>query len=589
LKRRGAIREALEYWRRALEGEDEGEELDRTLGGAQDPRGAGRSGRGAEQAAAAVGARWPRRPGCRELRLRAASLAAFPLAAAALAAAGCASASLPPPADVAQRAGTARSYSGRLRVSLRGPEMRGRTAALLGFRRPDGLRIEIPGPTGARLVAVAHGEALTAVFPAERAVFRGEATAAGLEDLLGVALSPSEVMDLLVGTPSPRVRDYRVRWGPSVPRELQATLPDGGRLKVTVESATRGSRPARRGLRGAGVRGLPRGRSRRGAAAVGRAMSGRVVRVPSFAKINLGLEVLGTRQDGYHELRTIFQTIDLRDDVELRGGGRDITVVCGHPAVPDGPLNLAARAAFELRRYAKTSDGVEIRITKRIPVAGGMGGGSSNAAAVLMGLDRMWRLGLGPAGPPPAGPPHRGGRALLPRGGHRAGPRPRGRGLSALPPGARPRGGGRPGPAALDRRRVPAPRQKFDTPGKQQYNFSLCIEGLGGRGCRPPALANDLETAALEEAPALGDQVRRIRGILVREGAVSASLSGSGSSFFGLFDDHKLARRAQAALVAHGFAAFRGRTLSLGQYRGAWRRALGHEGREPAKERTSWR
>jgi hypothetical protein len=116
--------------------------------------------------------------------------------------------------------------------------MRGRTAALLGFRRPDGLRIEIPGPTGARLVAVAHGEALTAVFPAERAVFRGEATAAGLEDLLGVALSPSEVMDLLVGTPSPRVRDYRVRWGPSVPRELQATLPDGGRLKVTVESAT---------------------------------------------------------------------------------------------------------------------------------------------------------------------------------------------------------------------------------------------------------------------------------------------------------------------------------------------------------------
>ena len=171
-------------------------------------------------------------------RLRAATFAAFPLAAAALAAAGCATASLPPPADVAQRAHVARSYSGRLRVSLRGPEMRGRTAALLGFRRPDGLRIEIPGPTGARLVAVAHGEALTAVFPAERAVFRGEATAAGLEDLLGVALSPSEVMDLLVGTPSPRVRDYRVRWGPSVPRELQATLPDGGRLRVTVESAT---------------------------------------------------------------------------------------------------------------------------------------------------------------------------------------------------------------------------------------------------------------------------------------------------------------------------------------------------------------
>jgi hypothetical protein len=137
-----------------------------------------------------------------------------------------------------QRAAAARSYSGRLRVTLKGPEMRGRTAALLGFRRPAALRLEIPGPAGPRLVAVARDEALTAVFPGERAVFRGEATADGLLDLLGVPLSPAEVMDLLVGTPSPRVRDYRARWGPSFPRELQATLPDGGRLKVTVESAT---------------------------------------------------------------------------------------------------------------------------------------------------------------------------------------------------------------------------------------------------------------------------------------------------------------------------------------------------------------
>ena len=152
--------------------------------------------------------------------------------------AGCATAGLPPPQAVAERAASAVSYSGRLRVTLQGPELRGRTAVLLGFRRPGALRIEIPGPTGARLVAVAQGEALTAVFPGERAVFRGPATAAGLEELLGIALSPSEVMDLLLGTPSPRVRDYRVRWGPALPRELRATLPDGGRLKVTVETAT---------------------------------------------------------------------------------------------------------------------------------------------------------------------------------------------------------------------------------------------------------------------------------------------------------------------------------------------------------------
>ena len=169
---------------------------------------------------------------------RAAARAAVPLALAALTLAACASVPVPPPADVARRAAAARTYSGRLRVSLKGPELRGRTAALLGFRRPDALRIEIPGPAGARLLAVAQGDALTAVFPAERAVFRGRATADGLQDLLGVALSPAEVMDLLLGTPSPRVRDYRARWGPSLPRELAATLPDGGRLKVTVESVT---------------------------------------------------------------------------------------------------------------------------------------------------------------------------------------------------------------------------------------------------------------------------------------------------------------------------------------------------------------
>jgi outer membrane lipoprotein-sorting protein len=164
--------------------------------------------------------------------------AAITILAAATLAFGCATAGLPPPASVAERAAAAQSYSGRLRVTLKGPELRGRAAVLVGFRRPRALRIEIPGPAGARLVAVARDDELVAVFPGERAVFRGRATAAGLEDLLGIALSPAEVMDLLVGTPSPRVRAYRVRWGPVVPRQLEATLPDGGRLKVTVEAAT---------------------------------------------------------------------------------------------------------------------------------------------------------------------------------------------------------------------------------------------------------------------------------------------------------------------------------------------------------------
>jgi len=155
--------------------------------------------------------------------------------------AGCATASLPPPADVAARARDAGSYSARLRVSLKGPGVRARTAALVAFRRPDGLRIEIPGPAGPRLIAVAHGGRLAAVFPGERAVYEGSARASELEALLGVGLEPPEVMDLLVGVPSPRLKRYTARWGPALPRRIDATLPDGGRLKVTVEEADAGA------------------------------------------------------------------------------------------------------------------------------------------------------------------------------------------------------------------------------------------------------------------------------------------------------------------------------------------------------------
>jgi 4-diphosphocytidyl-2-C-methyl-D-erythritol kinase len=308
-------------------------------------------------------------------------------------------------------------------------------------------------------------------------------------------------------------------------------------------------------------------------------VSARPLRVPSFAKINLGLEVLGTRQDGYHELRTIFQTIDLHDDVELRPGGGDVSVVCDHPGVPAGPENLAAQAATELRRYAKRKDGVRIRITKRIPVAGGLGGGSSNAAAVLLGLDRIWRLGLGPAGLHPlarrlgADVPFflMGGTALgLGRGDEVY---PLWRQLRAHVVVADP---GRPLSTAAVFRRL----DRSLTPRENSHTiFRFISRDLEGEGLAFPILANDLEKAALEEAPDLADQVRRIRGILVQEGAVSASLSGSGSSFFGLFDDPKRARGACAALVAEGVAAFRGRTLSLEQYRGAWRRSLGQVGR----------
>jgi hypothetical protein len=148
----------------------------------------------------------------------------------------CASAGLPAP-GVAERARAATTYSASLTASLRGKDLRGRTRVLLAFRRPDALRLEIPGPTGPRLTAVTGDGRLVAVFPAERAVFESPATPAALDALVGVALTPEELIDLLVGVPSSRLRSYRARWGATVPREIEAELPDGARLVAKVEEA----------------------------------------------------------------------------------------------------------------------------------------------------------------------------------------------------------------------------------------------------------------------------------------------------------------------------------------------------------------
>jgi len=311
---------------------------------------------------------------------------------------------------------------------------------------------------------------------------------------------------------------------------------------------------------------------------------GNALVVPSFAKINLGLEVLGLRQDGYHELRTIFQTVDLKDDIVLRRKrSPGITVECNHPEVPQDDSNLAAKAARELARRAGVKGGLAIRIEKRIPVAGGMGGGSSNAAAVLLGLDRLWALGLGPSGLHSiarglgADVPYFlvGGTALgLARGEEVY---PLLRQIRAQVVIVDPK---RPVSTAAVFRRIDArltPRENSNT----IFRFvSRDLEGGPGFS----GLSNDLEAAALEEAPDLAAKVRRIRQVLAREGAMLASLSGSGSTYFGLFDDPSRARRAREALAAEGFDARTTRTLSHGQYRTAWSR-----GASPGRARVRTR
>jgi 4-diphosphocytidyl-2-C-methyl-D-erythritol kinase len=110
--------------------------------------------------------------------------------------------------------------------------------------------------------------------------------------------------------------------------------------------------------------------------------------IPSPAKINLFLKVVGKRSDGYHELVTLMCRVSLFDTVTLSFGQPSISVHCTHPEVPENKANLAYKAAALFLQTLSRPDGVAISIEKVIPVAAGLGGGSSNAAAVLMGLNQ---------------------------------------------------------------------------------------------------------------------------------------------------------------------------------------------------------
>ncbi len=110
-------------------------------------------------------------------------------------------------------------------------------------------------------------------------------------------------------------------------------------------------------------------------------------------KINLYLEIIGHRPDGYHELVMIMQSIQLADKLQLEPSDH-ISITCNHPEVPTDATNLAYKAALLMQKQFNRTDGVKIVIDKQIPVAAGLAGGSSNAAAVLVGINQLWQLGL---------------------------------------------------------------------------------------------------------------------------------------------------------------------------------------------------
>ncbi|MCK4648470.1 4-(cytidine 5'-diphospho)-2-C-methyl-D-erythritol kinase, partial [bacterium] len=129
------------------------------------------------------------------------------------------------------------------------------------------------------------------------------------------------------------------------------------------------------------------------------------IRIESPAKVNLFLDILGKREDGYHNVETVLETVDLCDDIILKETNEGIAIACppslrsgvsgwesDFSSLPLGRENLAYQAAFLLKKRLGIEKGVQVTINKRIPLASGLGGGSSNGASVLLGLNKLWDL-----------------------------------------------------------------------------------------------------------------------------------------------------------------------------------------------------
>jgi len=277
------------------------------------------------------------------------------------------------------------------------------------------------------------------------------------------------------------------------------------------------------------------------------------------AKVNLYLKILGRREDGYHELVTVMQPLTLADELRLTPG-RGLTVACSHPEVPSGEANLVWRAAEAFAKATREELQVHILLEKNIPVAAGLGGGSSDAAATLLALNEA------------AGSPldlaalHQLGAAL----------------------GADVPFFLRPGPAVG--RGIGTELTSIDLPPYWYVLFNpgvtlstrwvyenLALDTLAHRGALAREawdgehpedwVANDLETVTLSHYPELRDPLE----ILAQAGARAQGMSGSGPTLFGLFGEAAAARTA-AARVRERFPGWLAvaRGLTQGEGMNGW-------------------
>lgn len=118
------------------------------------------------------------------------------------------------------------------------------------------------------------------------------------------------------------------------------------------------------------------------------------IEIDSYSKINLTLNILAKRQDGYHDIETIMQSINLADRIFIKEEKEGIKIKCSHPLVPVDSQSLTYRSAEKILQRYRITRGVKIEIDKKIPLAGGMAGGSANSASILVGINKLFALNL---------------------------------------------------------------------------------------------------------------------------------------------------------------------------------------------------
>lgn len=274
------------------------------------------------------------------------------------------------------------------------------------------------------------------------------------------------------------------------------------------------------------------------------------MKLKAMAKINLGLDVVRKREDGYHEVRMIMQTVQLHDELILTETPESgIRMTTNLPYVPVNSNNLAYRAADLLMQEFHISQGLEIRLTKRIPVAAGMAGGSSDAAAAFVGVNRIFRLGLSKrelmerAVQIGADVPYclLRGTALAEGIGERLTPLPPMPACHILI--------GKPG-VSLSTRYVYGNLRADEITDHPDIDGMLAAIGEGSLPGVTERMANVLEEVSIAAHPVIGE----IKKHMKEHGAMGALMSGSGPTVFGIFDSRRAAERAGRALKASGLA-----------------------------------